>query len=315
MGPSGDAGELRDAPPLAVWWDEAYVGAAHVFDTTRKSARVVERLEVGAVAGVVLHAPDATALATARVGIERVHEPAYLEALTTGEPRWLAESQGFTWDPGIWTMALHSTAGVVAAATRALAVGRAGSLSSGLHHARPGGGSGFCTVNGLAVAAAHALDLLDADGRRDAEVVVLDVDAHCGGGTHAILERDPGLAARVRQLDLSVDAFDAYDADPAHSVLVLDEDLDDDGYLEALDGLLDRIDPVRTALVLHNAGMDPFPVVSRAALVERERRIVARLRRLGIPVAFVLAGGYTVHQTLDELVDLHLGTIAAHAAP
>lgn len=299
---------------LSVWWDEAYVGAAHVFDTTRKSARVVERLAAGEVAGVEVVAPDADVLAAALTGIERVHEPAYLAALTTGAPVRLAESQGFAWDPGIWTMAHHSTAGVVAAAERALSVGRAGSLSSGLHHARPERGSGFCTVNGLAVAAAHALDVLDAAGREDAEVVVLDVDAHCGGGTHAVLERDGRLAARVRQLDLSVDGFDAYVPDPAHSVLVLDEDLDDDGYFAALDGLLARIDGDRTALVLHNAGMDPYPSISRAALEERERRIVAHLRALGVPVAFVLAGGYTVHQTLDELVDLHLATIAAHAA-
>ena len=299
---------------LAVWWDPAYVGAAHVFDTTRKSADVVDRLTEGEVGGVEVVAPDARALRVALAGIERVHEPAYLSALRTGSPAGLARSQGFVWDPGIWTMALHSTAGVVAAAERALAVGRAGSLSSGLHHARPERGSGFCTVNGLAVAAAHALELLDAAGREDAEVVVLDVDAHCGGGTHAILERDPDLARRVRQLDLSVDGFDAYTPDPAHSVLVLDEELDDEGYLAELDGLLARIDGGRTGLVLHNAGMDPYPSISRAALVERERRIVAHLRALDVPVAFVLAGGYTVHQTLDELVGLHLATIAAHAA-
>ena len=68
---------------------------------------------------------------------EATHAPAYVEALRTGEPYDLAGSQGFSWDEGIWDMAVNSTAGVLAAADEALATGgSSGSLSSGLHHAR-----------------------------------------------------------------------------------------------------------------------------------------------------------------------------------
>ena len=76
----------------------------------------------------------------------------------TGAPTHLAESQGFDWDAQLWPMVAMSTGGVVAAAMAALETGIAGSLSSGLHHARYGSGAGFCTLNGLVLAARSAID-------------------------------------------------------------------------------------------------------------------------------------------------------------
>ena len=68
-----------------------------------------------------------------------------------------------------------STGCVVASGLQAMTDGVAGSLSGGLHHARCDQGSGFCTFNGLALAAKAAL----AAGAES--VVILDFDAHCGG--------------------------------------------------------------------------------------------------------------------------------------
>ena len=75
-------------------------------------------------------------------------------------------------------MVCASNGGAVAAARAARAGGVAGSLSSGLHHAGRDRGAGFCTFNGLVLAARAALS----EGA--ARVLVLDLDAHCGGGTH-----------------------------------------------------------------------------------------------------------------------------------
>src|SRR6185369_4139490 len=109
-----------------------------------------------------------------------------------------AESQGFSWDPGLWRMVLASNGGVVAAARAALQDGVAGSLSSGLHHARHERGAGFCTFNGLALAARAALDA------GAGSVLILDLDAHCGGGTTSLIEREP----RIWQSDVSVSGLD-----------------------------------------------------------------------------------------------------------
>src|SRR5206468_3112593 len=121
-------------------------------------------------------------------------------AVETGIPRRLAESQGFAWDAQLWPMVLASNGGVVAAALTALEQGASGSLSSGLHHAAYGGGDGFCTFNGLVIAARAAL-AAGADA-----VLILDLDAHCGGGTASLIANMP----RIWQLDVSVSAFDRY---------------------------------------------------------------------------------------------------------
>jgi acetoin utilization deacetylase AcuC-like enzyme len=297
---------------LLLYWDDGYVAPRHVFDTTRKSRDLVALLDRRPQPGVEVVAPSEADVAGAVDAIGRWLDPAYVEALRTGSPPELAESQGFRWDPGIWTMATHSTAGVHAAVARALEVGAAGSLSSGLHHARIGRGAGFCTVNALFTGLVVAQRLLD-ERQLPLDVLVLDVDAHCGGGTASMLEHHAHVRQRARTIDLSVDAYDFYRADEDRTSLVMWPDDTSDDYLTTLDRLLEGTDWASIGLVLHNAGMDPFPIVGRDELREREQLIARRCREEGVPVAFVLAGGYTVDQTMDELVELHLATVEAMA--
>ena len=184
---------------MKVFYNKAYTAAAHVFDTTRKSGEIATAMDEGCAPGCELVDPvDFVDLAEEL--IEATHAPAYVEALRTGEPHDLAGSQGFSWDEGIWDMAVNSTAGVLAAADEALATGgSSGSLSSGLHHARHAGGAGYCTVNGLAMAATRATELVSGT------VVILDLDAHCGGGTNELIGGD----GRILHLDLSTSSFDS----------------------------------------------------------------------------------------------------------
>jgi acetoin utilization deacetylase AcuC-like enzyme len=53
------------------------------------------------------------------------------------------------------------------------------------HHSGPARARGFCLVNSVAVAAAHAL------ARGVARVAIVDFDVHHGNGTQEIFERDP----------------------------------------------------------------------------------------------------------------------------
>ena len=50
----------------------------------------------------------------------RVHTRAYVEAVRTGQPRTLAESQKLPWSPALYHSALLTNGGVLAAARRAL---------------------------------------------------------------------------------------------------------------------------------------------------------------------------------------------------
>ena len=300
---SAERSRARLAASLPVFYGDDYVVAAHSFDTTRKARWVAESLVADPIPGVRL-SPNA-ALSVAE--LERVHDPAYVAAVRTGEPRALAESNGFAWDAQLWTMVRASNGGAVAAARAALRSGCAGALASGLHHARRARGAGFCTFNGLALA---ALAALDAGARR---VLVLDLDAHCGGGTDELLGRHPG----VRMLDIAVDAFDRYAPSPGNSLDMVAQASD---YLPVLRRRLAELEQESFGLVLYNAGMDPHqhcPVgglagIDELLLAQRERIVFEWCRRRRLPVAFVLAGGYIGPSLgVEKLVALHRLTLSA----
>ncbi|HVH07290.1 MAG TPA: histone deacetylase, partial [Myxococcota bacterium] len=101
--------------------------------------------------------------------LRRVHTDAYVEAVRTGEPRKLAESQKFPWSPALWPSVLLTNGGALAAASRALDDGLAAALASGFHHSHADHGEGFCTFNSLVV----AIDELHAAGAAR-RVAILD---------------------------------------------------------------------------------------------------------------------------------------------
>ena len=288
---------------MQVFYSPRYVGTGYEFDTTRKAKWVADSLAESPIPGVVLEEPAPVSHAQ----LALVHDPDYIRAVQTGEPRKLAESQGFTWYSEVWQMALATNGGVVAAATAALEHGVAGSLSSGLHHARRGTGEGFCTFNGLAIAARVALS----SGARS--VLILDLDAHFGGGTQSLVSDDP----RIWQVDVSTSDFDQYPtSERAWSCLVRDPS----DYLPIIERRLNELEQYapRFDLCLYNAGMDPYencPMgglsgVTREILATRERLVFDWCVTRGLPVAFVIAGGY-IGRRLDEnqLTDLHRLTI------
>lgn len=303
---------------MKVYFDSRYVGSAHSFDTTKKAALVAEASET--MPGVTLKSPRA---ATQRE-LAMIHDPRYVRAVLTGKgPN--KSSAGFPWDPGYAEAVAASTGGVVEAALTALREGASGSLSSGLHHADSGRGAGFCTFNGLALAAKIALgDRPKGEKRRRwikprcKKVLILDLDAHCGGGTFDIIKGD----ARIWQIDISVCGFDGYEGyegqDPERHHLHVVREAED--YLPLLELELERAAEEEFDLVLYNAGMDPHEDCSLGGLSGitsdvirlRERMVFDWARARGIPVAFVLAGGYTGYGMWEEkLTALHQMTVAA----
>lgn len=287
---------------IDLYWSEAYSASGIDRETTRKSSYVAASLAADPVPGVRLGAPSPATPDE----FGAVHDGAYVEAVRHGSPAWLARSNGIGWTAELFSAVAASTGGVRDAALTAMRTGIAGSLSSGLHHARAGEGNGFCTFNGLVVAARAALRA--GAGR----VLVVDLDAHCGGGTASMLARVPGL----EQVDVSLSSFDAYSSRPGARLWLPTRD----SYLETVTEALDSVeDPAGVGLVLYNAGMD----VHRSAgtpggldddqVRQRERLVFDWARSRGLPVAFVLAGGYLDPCTMDELVSLHRITIEVAA--
>jgi acetoin utilization deacetylase AcuC-like enzyme len=291
---------------VAVYYDPSYAAAGFAFATTRKARWIAESLIANPIPGIILEQPPPLS----EEQLLTAHDLEYIRAVRTGEPRDLAHSQELDWDPGLWPMVLASNGGTVAAALRAMQDGIAGSLSSGLHHARRDRGSGYCTFNGLAIAAGAAL----AAGAGD--VLILDLDAHCGGGTYGIVADN----THVWQVDVSVDRYDLYEPRERTSLDVVANAAD---YLPTVARRLRNAEAHRFGLCLYNAGMDPHEDCPEGALAgitderlrAREELVFDWCRAQRLPVAFVMAGGYLRAPRMDEarLVELHRLTLATAA--
>jgi acetoin utilization deacetylase AcuC-like enzyme len=251
--------------------------------------------------------------------LARVHTPVYIDAVRSGEPRALAESQKFPWSPALWPSVLLTNGGALAAAERALDEGVAAALASGFHHSHADHGEGFCTFNGLVVAA----EALRAAGRLST-VAVLDLDLHYGNGTASLCGARPWL------FNCSIygndywrntpyrDVENVHHTDgPNHVSFALPNGSGRATLLEALEqGKKAILAWGRPDLVLYQAGADPYredpysPLdLDLDDLRERDRFVFAWARRTGLPVAWVLAGGYT--PDVSKVVDAHLGTFEA----
>jgi acetoin utilization deacetylase AcuC-like enzyme len=236
---------------------------------------------------------------SAWASIKEVHDPAYADAVRTGQPLSLAASQGFTWSLRFANSVARIWSGHLAACRLALTERMVLHPVSGAHHARYESGSGFCTFNFLV---GGALEMFRQGLRR---VAVIDLDAHPGDGTYRLARGREGIAlfdiAGGRWVDVvntaAIEYHVARDAGQYEAAL------------QCLEPFLDR---ARLDLVMYQAGMDPYerdPVggidgVDEEFLRRRDAHVVGAVRSRGIPLVVNLAGGYG-----DNAVRLHLMTI------
>lgn len=289
---------------MEVFYSPAYIDTSVEFDTTRKAAAVAAVLENEPVPGVVLVAPEPATFDE----LVAVHDGVYLDALVSGEPAELAQSNAIGWDDRLFDAVRAAAGGVRDAALAAMRDGRSGSLSSGLHHAKAAAGDGYCVLNGLVIAARVAVDI---GGAR--RILILDLDAHCGGGTAELIDEFD----EVEQVDVSVFPFDVYDWRPdARLTICSGED-----YLPVVERELARIpEPGSIDLVIYNAGMDVHEHaggvrgIDTATIRERDGMVYRWADTNGLPVAFALAGGYVSSKLdLNGVARLHRITIDAAA--
>ncbi len=318
-----DAGEIplvpptAPRPPIALFYDPGFeTPLGNHTMPIRKFRLVAEALADDPRFQITSPAP------LTETDLLRVHTPDYLEAIRTGEPRSLAESQKFPWSPALFDSVRLTGGGLLAAATTALDTGIAGALVSGFHHASADHGEGFCTFNSLIV----ATEALVAAGRiRTA--AILDLDLHYGNGTAQLVESRPHIHA------LSIYGNDYWDnvpyADvttvrhpdgPNHEATSLPTACDGPGLLAILEANLPRLlARGRPDILLYQAGADPLrddpysPLnLGASDLAARDRRVFEFCRAHAIPVVWVLAGGYT--EDVCKVVEVHVNTAFQAAA-
>lgn len=132
-----------DNEQVVTIWDERYCTAAAPTISTTKQAEVVHGAEAE---GLLALRPWAFNEARAWATIQDVHDAAYVSAVRGGEPRQLAEAQGFSWSPAFARAVARIWAGHAAACRLALREGLVFHPVSGAHHADRASGAGFCTL-------------------------------------------------------------------------------------------------------------------------------------------------------------------------
>ncbi len=251
--------------------------------------------------------------------ILRVHTPEYVKAIATGEPRALAESQKFPWSPRLAQAVRMTNGGCIAATFAALEHGVAANLASGFHHSHADHGEGFCTFNGLVV----AYDRARAEKKLERALVV-DLDLHYGNGTASLLASRPDLFQvsiygswyKANKASSDVTSERAPDTANAWSVAV-PNGATGAIYNELVEENLARaIEKSKPDLILYQAGADPYredpysPLdVGHDDLYARDKLVLAAAKAAKIPIAWVLAGGYT--KDVTKVVAVHVGTVRA----
>ncbi len=142
-------------------------------------------------AGLMDHLVRVDAPKATREQLERVHDAAYLDAIEAASP-----AQGMVqldpdtaMNPHTLDAALRGAGAAVLATDRVIA----GSAENAFCNVRPPGhhavrdrAMGFCVINNVAVAAAHALEHHGLE-----RVAIVDFDVHHGNGSEEIFTGDP----------------------------------------------------------------------------------------------------------------------------
>lgn len=218
--------------------------------------------------------------------IALAHDPKYVSDVLS-----LKTPNGFSNFSQQVASSLPYTTGSIAAATlHALSTGEACvSLTSGFHHAGHANGGGFCTFNGLMVAAQLALQA----GAK--KVGIIDCDAHYGNGTEDII-RVLGLEDKVRHWTFGGQSITERNAER---------------WIKKFSKIVSKFSDCD--VVIYQAGADPHindplgGVLTSEQMRLRDRIVFETCKRLAIPVVFNLAGGYQT--PLRKVLDLHDATM------
>jgi acetoin utilization deacetylase AcuC-like enzyme len=243
--------------------------------------------------------------------LARVHEERYVEALGRSAGRWVNWDADTYAAPGSVEAARRAAGGAIELVD-ALVSGRAhrgvALLRPPGHHAGPAGAMGFCLLNNVALAAAHARAI----GK--ARVLIVDFDVHHGNGTQDAFYADPSV------LFLSLHQFPFYPGTGSraeagtgegrgHTVNVpLSAGANDGAFAAAFTEL---VAPLAAAyapdLVLVSAGFDGHrddPIGGMQVTPAGYRFMVDALARAvpDAPLGMLLEGGYDLNALEASLV-------------
>jgi acetoin utilization deacetylase AcuC-like enzyme len=279
----------------------------HRFPMTKYSLLRMRVAEAGLAGGQGLEEPHAAT----DTEILRAHDRDYLERVAGG--RLSAQELrriGFPWTRQMVERSRRSAGATIEACRAALAEGVGVNLAGGTHHAFRDHGEGYCVFNDAAIAALA----MQAEGRAR-RIAILDCDVHQGNGTASILADDPSV------FTFSIHAAKNFPFRKEASDLDIDlpDGTADAVYLDALElGICKALSAAQADLAIYLAGADPYEgdrlgrlALTKEGLRSRDRKVFELCRAASVPVAVVMAGGYSTD--IADTVAIHFSTVETAA--
>ncbi|MCA9800396.1 MAG: histone deacetylase [Cyanobacteria bacterium HKST-UBA02] len=182
--------------------------------------------------------------------------------------------------------------GTVMAARLALSHGLAINIGGGYHHAGGDRGGGFCVYADIPTAIA-SLRM----AKPDLTALIVDTDAHQGDGFASLAARDE----KTFVLDFFEDDIYPFPKVDEDMAVPLPSGTNAEEYMRLLAARLPAaIETFRPDLIFYNAGSDVLssdPLsrfqIEPEDMVRRDFHVVSTAREKNIPLAMVLAGGYS----------------------
>lgn len=236
------------------------------------------------------------------------HEPRYVQRVLRGELTPVEQKEiGFPWSPAMVERSRRSAGATIGACRAAVIDGVAANLAGGTHHAYRDHGSGFCVFNDVAIAAR----MLQRETNRSLNVAVIDLDVHQGDGTASIFQHD----SSVFTLSLHGERNYPFRKQQSDLDVPLPDGCDDDAYLAKLSSALSQLTKAfKPGFVIYLAGADPLESdrlgrlkLTRSGMRERDAMVMHFAQARGLPLAIVMAGGYSTD--IQTIVDIHFQTV------
>jgi acetoin utilization deacetylase AcuC-like enzyme len=282
MVPKADAVLTEDRAHIPVYYSERLLADADSFSPSAGKPRQV--LAAWQEAGLPIAVQPITP--AAELDICLAHDPIYVHGVLTGTlPNGFGNQR-----TDVARSLPYTTGAMIAAARAALDAACACAPVSGFHHAHYDSGGGFCTFNGLIIAAQKLIA-----GAEVQRILILDCDMHYGDGTEQIIEK---LAL---QHCIENCTFGRWFDSPS----------DAPAYLAKLCEAATRFDDYD--LILYQAGADVHVddplggVLTTSQMIERDRIVFEAARKANVPIAWNLAGGY--QEPLGRVIGLHVHTM------
>ena len=206
------------------------------------------------------------------------------------------------WSERLRERSFLETEGTLLTAKQALETGLACHVGGGTHHAHFDHGYGFCVFNDLAYTAINLINK-----KLVKKVLILDLDVHQGDGTIDICKK----YSSIFTCSVHSESNFPYEKKQGSMDVSLRSEMKDEEYLQILNSTLDAIEKKMIPdIVLYDAGVDVFAndklgnlKLSLEGIKKRDHLVLGYFRKLDIPVATVIGGGYS--KDIQELANRH----------